>query len=110
MLCPFTAGCRHLQEQQPECWVREDFGISAVEALACGAPVVARRAGGARDMVYDGVNGILFEGERAEGLAAAAARAGAAQFDYTALRASAQPFRTQRFVEQFQGALGELLK
>ena len=88
----------------------EDFGISAVEALACGAPVVARRAGGALDIVRDGINGILFDGERAADLAAALQRAAATQFDYTALRASALPFRTERFVEQFQAAIGELLK
>jgi glycosyltransferase involved in cell wall biosynthesis len=88
----------------------EDFGISAVEALACGAPAVARAAGGARDIVRDGVNGILFDGERAEDLAAALQRAARTRFDYTCLRASALPFRTERFVQQFQGALGELLK
>src|SRR5206468_2113218 len=32
----------------------EDFGIVAVEAQACGIPVVALRAGGALDTVIDG--------------------------------------------------------
>lgn len=35
----------------------EDFGIVAVEALACGLPVVARRAGGALDFVIDDQTG-----------------------------------------------------
>ncbi|MBX3361517.1 MAG: glycosyltransferase [Phycisphaeraceae bacterium] len=35
----------------------EDFGIIACEAMACGMPVVARRAGGALDIVRDGVTG-----------------------------------------------------
>ncbi|MCW5769392.1 MAG: glycosyltransferase [Phycisphaeraceae bacterium] len=39
----------------------EDFGIIACEALACGMPVVARRAGGALDIVRDGVTGALFD-------------------------------------------------
>jgi glycosyltransferase involved in cell wall biosynthesis len=37
----------------------EDFGIVPVEAQACGAPVVAIDAGGARDSVLPGVTGEL---------------------------------------------------
>lgn len=44
----------------------EDFGIAAVEALACGLPVVARRAGGALDIVEDGVTGAMFDNENAD--------------------------------------------
>ncbi len=39
----------------------EDFGIAAVEAQACGLPVVARAAGGALDSVIPGVTGALFQ-------------------------------------------------
>jgi glycosyltransferase involved in cell wall biosynthesis len=39
----------------------EDFGITMVEALAAGAPVIALDAGGARDIVRDGVDGALIE-------------------------------------------------
>ena len=87
----------------------EDFGISSVEALSCGAPVVALGRGGALDIVRDGVNGILYPAEGPEALAAAILRAQAARFDYTQLRASALPFGGKRFAAEFRGAIGELV-
>jgi glycosyltransferase involved in cell wall biosynthesis len=88
----------------------EDFGIAAVEAIACGAPVVALGRGGARDVVADGVNGALYDDDSGEGLAAAVRTALERGFDYTRIRDSALPFRTERFTEQFSAALREVLR
>jgi glycosyltransferase involved in cell wall biosynthesis len=52
----------------------EDFGISAVEALAAGTPVIAYAAGGALDIVQDGETGVLFKEQTVESLVAAIKR------------------------------------
>ena len=40
----------------------ESFGLVAIEAQACGTPVIAASVGGLRTAVRDGVSGILVDG------------------------------------------------
>lgn len=47
----------------------EQFGLVALEAMACGCPVVASDVGGLRDTVVPGVTGELFAADDAEALA-----------------------------------------
>lgn len=49
----------------------EDFGISAVEALAAGTPVIAYHKGGALDIIQHGETGLFFEEQTVESLVAA---------------------------------------
>jgi glycosyltransferase involved in cell wall biosynthesis len=47
----------------------EAFGLSAVEAMSCGRPLVASNVGGLAEIVENGKSGILFEPEDSEELA-----------------------------------------
>jgi N-acetyl-alpha-D-glucosaminyl L-malate synthase BshA len=49
----------------------ESFGLSALEALASGTPVIGSRAGGLPEVVRDGETGILCEIGDVDGMAAA---------------------------------------
>ena len=70
-----------LQQQLRQCrallmtprWV-EAFGNVAIEALACGVPVIAYRRGGPAEIVQDGKTGFLVEPDRVTGLVEAIER------------------------------------
>lgn len=46
----------------------EDFGITPVEALAAGTPVIAYKAGGAIDYIQPGKTGLFFDAQSVESL------------------------------------------
>jgi N-acetyl-alpha-D-glucosaminyl L-malate synthase BshA len=50
----------------------ESFGLAALEAMACGAPVIASAVGGLREIVTHGENGYLFPVGDVDSMAAAA--------------------------------------
>jgi glycosyltransferase involved in cell wall biosynthesis len=86
----------------------EDFGIAPVEAMAAGKPVVALRAGGARETVIDGVTGVLFDRPVVDDLIEALDRLDSTTWDPAALRAQAERFDTAVFVQRWRVFLVEL--
>ncbi|MEP7355719.1 MAG: glycosyltransferase [Anaerolineales bacterium] len=85
----------------------EDFGITPVQALAAGRPVVAFAGGGALDIVQDGANGVLFAEPQLEAVCAALERVQQLHFDPAALQASARRFDRDQFVEQLRAYLAQ---
>ena len=76
----------------------EDFGISMVEALAAGTPVVATDRGGARDIVRPGRDGLLIsDGRDPVQIAAAVSELAGRTWDRDQLRLSAERFSEERF-------------
>ena len=88
----------------------EDFGITMVEALAAGTPVVALRAGGARDIVREGVDGLFVDRAEPGAVREALRVVARANWDAQALAARAREFSRERFVEQFGGYLASLTR
>lgn len=88
----------------------EDFGISMVEALGAGTPVIALDAGGARDIVRDEVDGILTAEESTTAFAEAAERVAAATWDRGGLAARARQFSRARFASRMREMLSETMR
>jgi glycosyltransferase involved in cell wall biosynthesis len=80
----------------------EDFGITMVEALAAGTPVIALDAGGARDIVRAGTDGVLIERAELPELRAAVREVAERPWDPQALRSRALEFSADRFLEQMR--------
>jgi glycosyltransferase involved in cell wall biosynthesis len=76
----------------------EPFGLSMVEAMACGTPVIARRRGSVPEVVDEGVTGFIVDD--VAGAIAAVGRV--REIDRRAVRArAAQRFSRDRMVDEY---------
>ncbi len=75
----------------------EEFGLCLAEALGCGTPVIAPRAGGSGEIVEDGVNGAALEGADVGSIVRAVERIESAAPSAAACRASAERFSEASF-------------
>jgi len=85
----------------------EDFGIVQVEALAAGAPVIALGRGGAKDIVEDGVSGVLFRDQNVENVANAIRHAETLTFLPGTLRRKAKRFDKSLFITKIKKVVAD---
>jgi glycosyltransferase involved in cell wall biosynthesis len=88
----------------------EDFGMTMVEALAGGAPVIALDAGGARDIVRDGVDGVLIPEPSVDEVRAAVERVASANWEAEALVARAREYSPERFASRMREVLARTMR
>ena len=80
----------------------EDFGITPVEAMASGTPVIAYRKGGATETVKEGVSGEFFDEQSWEILADHLTKFNPSKYDPNKIKAHAEQFNQERFVEKMK--------
>jgi glycosyltransferase involved in cell wall biosynthesis len=87
----------------------EDFGITIVEALGAGTPVIALNRGGATDIVRPDLDGLLIAEPTVEALRAAVTELASRSWDPKALADRAGTFSRENFLRRMSERVSQLL-
>lgn len=83
----------------------EDFGITAVESMAAGRPVIAYHLGGAKETVIADKTGVFFTEQTPESLASAIQKTQKINWIPEDIKAHAERFSVSRFQSELQAYL-----
>lgn len=78
----------------------EDFGMTPLEAQACGRPVIAYKKGGALETVIDGKTGVFFEEQTVESLICGIQKLQSINIDKNVCRKNAEKFSVSFFISR----------
>lgn len=86
----------------------EDFGITAVESMAAGRPVIAYRAGGALETIKEGLTGLFFDEQTWEDLSNEIIHFDQYNFDSQKIKEHAEKFSRERFEKEIKSFVSSL--
>lgn len=88
----------------------DDFGITPVEAMASGTPVIAYQGGGALDYIVPGKTGLFFDELTVESLVKTLQEFSSQSFDRTTISKQSEQYSVARFRDQFNKFVADRLK
>lgn len=88
----------------------EDFGITPVEAMLCGTPVIAFNGGGYKETVIDGKTGLFFDKLTVESLVAAIKKFEKLKISPDACKKQAEKFSKERFKKEIKAFVEKAMK
>jgi len=88
----------------------EDFGITAVEAMAAGRPVIAYASGGALEIIQQGITGLFFKKQTSEDLIKVLKNFNDSDFDPKIIREKAMEFNEESFKKKIKKFIDEAIQ
>jgi glycosyltransferase involved in cell wall biosynthesis len=87
----------------------EDFGITPVEAMAAGTPVIAYKSGGALDYVQEGKTGMFFDEQTVESLVQAIKAFQKSEFSASKIRKHSENFSPSNFSRKLTDLIDKVI-
>lgn len=88
----------------------EDFGMTPIEAMACGTPIVALRGGGISETVKSGVGGVFFTEPTPQALNAAIEKARNKNWNHSSIQQLSAKYSKEHFHNNLDELVSKVLR